>query len=211
MLLLNEGGKFGDGLGIKQSRNWKMDVKDAVDFGKKAGGKERVSAQFEIVLIAADGASGENVFPDRGQCSFGFGLRSGKFVLRRKIFRRQRGLRDAGNMNLIQFNVGLRNESFENLEIVGEHAPDGMWIVDIRIVFELGANTFLSLNHTELQFERDAEADGREGQDGQRPLLARLKKSRLVKKIKLEDRLAAVDGAHFDAIDENFEGQFGVA
>src|ERR1700746_3325743 len=166
MLLLSEGSKFGDGLGVKQSGNWKMDVKDAVDFGKKAGSEERVSTQFEIVLIAADGASGENLFPDRGQCSFGFGLRSGKFVLRRKIFRRQRGLSDAGNANLIQFNIGLRNESFENLEIVGQYVPDGMWIVNIRIVFELGANTFLSLNHTELQFERDAEADGREGEGG---------------------------------------------
>src|ERR1700739_2781152 len=211
MLLLNEAGKFGDGLGVKQSGNWKMDVKDAIDFGKKTGGQERVSAQFEIVLIAADGTSGEDVFPDSSQCFFRFGLRSGKFILRRELFRRQRCLSDTGNMNLVHFNIRLRNKSFENLKIVGEYLADGLRIVNIRIVFELGANAFLPLNHPELQFEGNAKTDGWEGQDGQRPLLARLKKSSLVKKIKLEDWLATVDGAHFVAIDQNFERQFGVA
>src|SRR6266404_309266 len=211
MLLLDEGGKFGDGLRVKQSGNWQVDMKDAIDFGKKAGGEERVATQVEIVLVAADGTSGEDVFPDRGQCFFRFGLRSREFILMRNILRRQRCLSDTGNVNLVYFGIRLRNESFENLEIVGEYLADGLWVVNIRIVFELGANAFLSLNHAELQFERNAEADGWEGQDGQRPFLARLKKGGLVTTIKLEDRLAAVDGAHFDAIHENFEWQFGVA
>src|SRR6185437_11190033 len=106
--------------------------------------------------------------------------------------------------------VGIGDEGAEHGDVEIQDFLDRASVENIRIVFKLRAHAFLALHQAELQLEGRPQAEIGHGGNSQIGQFARLQECGLIEKVKLKERIAMIDRANVQMLQDHFERRAGM-